>query len=530
MSVRSLNWLKFGGLVGLAFVLGLLFAGLLDLPAASAAQTRASQAGSVIPAVQTLVPAAATQPLTTLSDAFATVAEGVKPSVVYIRSRRTERSATARRVPPGFEEFFGRPQRNRGEPQVETGAGSGFVVSADGYILTNYHVVEDADEVMVRLSDRHEFKAKIVGTDQNTDLAVIKIDPRSVALTPARLGSSDATRVGEWVLAVGNPLQEELNFTVTSGIVSAKGRANLPLPNSGGSTIQDFIQTDAAINRGNSGGPLLNVRGEVIGINSAIFSQTGFNVGYAFAIPIDLAKQVMDQLIAHGKVERAALGVLVQDATQLDADYVKLPEIRGVKINEFTPGSPAQAAGLEAGDIVITVDGTPVEYTSQLQQVVGFKKPGTIAKIEVARKGGVRKTFNVRLVEQGATTQVAEQGHDSTPAEPTNNDAGEIKSRLGIGVETITPDMARQLGTNATHGVLVEDVDPYGPADGLLFPPAQRIDVITAVEGKAVRSEAELRSALKGFKAGEIVTLSVFQPQQAGGQGGTSIIRVKLAN
>jgi len=390
-------------------------------------------------------------------------------------------------------------------------------------------VVEDADEVMVRLADRHEFKAKIIGTDPNTDLAVIKVNPRSVHLTPARLGSSEATRVGEWVLAVGNPLQEELNFTVTSGIVSAKGRGRLPLPNSGGTAIQDFIQTDAAINRGNSGGPLLNVRGEVIGINSAIFSQTGFNVGYAFAIPIDLAKQVMEQLIANGKVERAALGVFVDDATQLDADYVKLPEIRGVKINEFTPGSPAQAAGLEAGDIIIAVDGTPVEYTAQLQQVVGFKKPGTIAKVEVARKGGVRKTFNVRLIEQGATTQVAEESHDSGSTAPTSSDADEIKGRLGIGVETITADLARQLGTTKTRGVLVDDVDPYGPADGLLFPPSQRIDVITAVEGNPVRSEAELRAALKSFKAGEIVTLSLFQPQAQNGQGGTAVVRLKLA-
>ena len=538
MSVRSLNWLKFGGLVGLAFVLGLLFAGLLDLPTTSAAQTRAGLSGTVVPAVQTTVPPAATQPLTALSDAFATVAEGVKPSVVYIRSRRTERPTASRRVPPGFEEFFGRPRRNQGEPQVETGAGSGFLVTADGYILTNYHVVEDADEVMVRLADRHEFKAKIVGSDQNTDLAVVKIEPQSVHLTPARLGSSDATRVGEWVLAVGNPLQEELNFTVTSGIVSAKGRGQLPLPNSGGTTIQDFIQTDAAINRGNFGGPLLNVRGEVIGINSAIFSQTGFNVGYAFAIPIDLAKQVMEQLIAKGKVERAALGVLVSDATQLDADYVKLAEIRGVKVNEFTPGSPAQAAGLEPGDIIITVDGAPVEYTAQLQQVVGFKRPGSIAKVEVARKDGVRKVFNVRLVEQGETAQLAQRNEDDTPNEPTNDDAGEIKNRLGIGVETLTPDLIREItasmqssssAISRTRGVLVDDVDPYGPADGLLFTPSQRINIITAVEGKPIRSESELRAALKQFKAGDIVTLSVFQPQAGSGQGGTSVVRVKLA-
>jgi serine protease Do len=264
MSSRSLNWLKFGGLVALAFALGLLFAGLLDLPSRSSAQE--AQVASAIPAVPApTIPAA--KPLVDLSDAFSAVADHVRPSVVYIRAQHTERP-NQRRLPPGMERFFPRFGPNR--PELEQGSGSGFVVSADGYILSNNHVVEGAETVIVRLLDRREFRAKVVGTDPNTDVALLKIDAKG--LPPVALGNSDDARVGSWVLAIGNPLGEGLTFTVTSGIVSAKGRALSTLPGRGAGSIQDFIQTDAAINPGNSGGPLVNVRGEVIGVNSAIAS------------------------------------------------------------------------------------------------------------------------------------------------------------------------------------------------------------------------------------------------------------------
>ena len=213
-----------------------------------------------------------------------------------------------------MERFF---PRFRQQPEIEQGSGSGFVISADGYILTNNHVVEGAEQVTVRLLDRREFKAKVIGTDPNTDVAVLKIDAKD--LPPVALGNSDDARVGEWVLAIGNPLGEGLTFTVTSGIVSAKGRALNGLPGRGQGSIQDFIQTDAAINPGNSGGPLVSVRGEVIGINSAIASETGFYSGYGFAIPINLARTVMNQLIESGKVHRAALGVSIADVTLNDA-------------------------------------------------------------------------------------------------------------------------------------------------------------------------------------------------------------------
>ena len=443
MSVRSLNWLKFGGLVGLAFVLGLLFAGLLDMPSSSAAQDPRVRLVHAEKSARTKEPAsAAGRPLVELSDAFAAVAEQVRPSVVYVRSQRTQRAATQRRLPPGFEEFFGGPRR-QGEPQIERGAGSGFIVSDDGYILTNNHVVDGADEVTVRLLDRHEFKAKVIGTDPNTDVAVIKISATGIALTPAVLGSSAATRIGEWVLAVGNPLQEQLSFTVTSGIVSAKGRGRLPLPGiERGTTIQDFIQTDAAINPGNSGGPLINVRGEVIGINSAIASPTGFNAGYAFAIPIDLAKTVMEQLITKGKVERSALGVSVHDASEEDAEYVGLPEIRGVRIETFSlANSPAQQAGLQPGDIIISLDGQPVEYTAQLQQLVGFRKPGEVVKVEVARKGGIRRTFNVRLIAQQEPRNLRRVSSSDSSDQTLEEESGKAATfeQLGLTVVPVTP-------------------------------------------------------------------------------------------
>lgn len=532
MSVRSLNWLKFGGLVGLAFALGLAFAGLLNRPTASLAQNRPASIDAV-PASQvtrTSSISASSMPLAALSDAFANVAEEVRPSVVYIQSRRTERVVgRQQQVPPGFEEFFGIPRnRGRNEPQVETGAGSGFLVSADGYILTNNHVVDGADQVTVRLLDRHEFTAKVIGTDANTDVAVIKIDTKGrVALKPATLGSSEATRVGEWVMAVGNPLSESLSFTVTSGIISAKGRGQLNLPGRQELSIQDFLQTDATINRGNSGGPLLNVHGEVIGINSAIYSPTGVSAGYAFAIPIDLARQVMDQLITKGKVERAALGVLVQDANAQDAEYVGLDGIYGVRINEFTDGSPAQAAGLQPGDIVVNIDGKRVEYTAQLQQLVGFRTPGEKVDVEVARKGGARKTYSVRLAPQTDRQELAAETGNASPNEP---DAGssEIRERLGATVSNLDAATFERLNIpGSPRGVLVETVDPYGPSDGLLTSPDTQTDIITAVEGRPIRSEADLRAAVKAARPGEIISLTVITPRR-NAPPVTRVVRVKL--
>jgi serine protease Do len=494
----------------LAFLVGLLLAGLLNLPGFSTAQEQDTRyAGGTAPPP----PTAAVANLQGLSEAFASVAEAVKPSVVFIKSgKRNDRDEQSRprlQLPPGFEEFMPRlPQMQ--PPEFQEAAGSGFVVTRDGYILTNDHVVDGSDDVTVRLLDRREFKAKVIGTDPGTDLAVLKIEATN--LTPAPLGDSDAARVGEWVLAVGNPLGESLTFTVTSGIISAKGRT-LQLPNVSDRSIQDFIQTDAAINPGNSGGPLVSTRGRVLGVNSAIASRTGFYSGYGFAIPINLARQVMDQIISNGEVRRSVLGIAVRNASANDAAYVGLPDIRGVLVEDFgTDSSGAKKAGLEPGDIIITVDGKPVEYVGQLQQRIAFRQPGETVKVEVARKGGVRKTYDVKLQAMPRATAVADR---RSAGEGDTGDAGAAMGRLGVTVAPVTrEDAARFELTAAQRGLLVTDVTAGGPSWGELVDTDRGgPDIILEVEGKAVKSTVELREMLKGMKPGEIVSLRVYNTQ-----------------
>jgi serine protease Do len=494
----------------LAFLTGLFLAGVLNIPGFSEAQQQDSRYAAETTRTATPPPAGVAN-LQTLSDAFASVAEAVKPSVVFIKSGRRNQpdEQTQPQLPPGFEQFM--PRLPQMQPEFQEAAGSGFVVSRDGYILTNAHVVDESDEVTVRLLDRREFKAKVVGTDEATDLAVLKIDASN--LTPAPLGDSDAARVGEWVLAVGNPLGESLTFTVTSGIISAKGRT-LALPNVSDRSIQDFIQTDAAINPGNSGGPLVNTGGRVLGVNSAIASQTGFYSGYGFAIPINLARQVMDQLISFGEVRRSVLGVTVRNASANDAAYVGLPDIRGVLVEDFgSDTSAAKKAGLQPGDIIITVDGKPVEYVGQLQQRIAFRKPGETVEVEVARKGGVRKTYDVKLQTLPGAAAVADR--KAGGADEEAGGAGASLGKLGITVAPVTRDDVAQLGLGPNQrGLLVTDVTAGGPSWGELADPERGgPDIILEVEGKPVKATAELRDAIKGMKPGEVVSLRVYNTQ-----------------
>jgi len=515
MSHGWLRRLSSGG-VGLAFAFGLLTAGLLHLPYQSAAQQQGTLSRSNVSSSKTTTPpSSSVAALQDLSEAFASVAEHIKPSVVYIKSGRkpeVARNAPRMQVPPGFEPFFRNFPPMQMEPQFQESSGSGFIVSKDGYILTNNHVVEGSDQVTVRLLDRREFKAKVVGTDPNTDLAVLKIDANN--LTAAPLGSSTDARVGEWVLAVGNPLGENLTFTVTSGIISAKGRS-LALPGQSERSIQDFIQTDAAINPGNSGGPLVSVTGQVIGVNSAIASETGYYSGYGFAIPIDLAHKVMDEIISSGRVHRAALGIRVQNATPNDAAYVGLPDVRGVLVQDFSENSPAQKAGIQPGDIIISVDGKPVDYVAQLQQQVGFRKPGEKVKVEVARKGGVRKTFDVALQEVASRdlAQRSSNAADST-ADSVNSGATSI-DLLGLTVQPVDQDAVQQFQLpQSDRGLLVTGVTPGGPAYGEIAEPDNGgPDIILSVEDKPVKTVADLRNVLKGYKAGDIVSLTLYNPQ-----------------
>jgi serine protease Do len=494
-----------------SFAAGLLLAGLFHFPKSSLGQGAApTQAVASPPGSSSAI-----QTLTGLSDAFSAIADRVRPSVVYIESRQRQETVERPVIPPEFAPLFPPffPQAPRGRSEFARSSGSGFIVSPDGDILTNAHVVDGAERVTVRLLDHRQFTARVIGTDPTTDVALIHIDADH--LTPATLGNSDAARVGEWVLAIGNPMGENLSFTVTSGIISAKGRS-LALPNSSERSIQDFIQTDAAINPGNSGGPLVNVRGEVIGINSAIASETGYYTGYGFAIPMNLARQVMDQLANGGKVRRSVLGVRVRNASENDAAYVGLSDVRGVVIEDLGDAdSPARRAGLEQGDVIVAVDGTPVDYVSQVQQAIAFRKPGETVKVDVMRKGGVRRTVKVTLEEAPAQNARAASARH-------NDDDSAPRGAVRIGSLGLTVEPGEEGGV---RGLVVTGVDPDGPsADHVTDPDAGGPDVIVAVEGKEVRTAAQLESVLKHAGRGSIVELRIFN---AAGQN-RRVERVKL--
>jgi serine protease Do len=487
----------------LAFTCGLVFASGMDLTSFSWAQggTAATVAS---PVSNRLAPPAGG------GTDFSVIAERVTPAVVAIRTERTvrprDRNQMRQQMPPGMEEFFDQFQGPR-TPQPMGGEGSGFVVTPDGYILTNTHVVAGADRVVVTMSDQRTFKARVVGTDSTTDVAVIKID--GSGFPTLAFGSDDASRIGEWVLAVGNPLG--LDFTVTAGIISAKGRGGreVQLPNAGNYTISDFIQTDAAINPGNSGGPLLNTRGEVIGINSAIASRTGFYSGYGFAIPISLAKSVMDDLVKFGRVRAAVLGISIADVNQEDASIAGLKSIAGVKVQEFTPpdASPAKRAGMEYGDIIIAIDGKPIDRVSALQRTIRTHKPGETVTVDAMRYGQ-KRTFKIALIERQPDARVA----STEPAETDKPAGGTSSGKLGISVEPVTADFAEKarLSGDQRMGARVVDVSNDGPARNKLFAETDIItEVVFPAPRKKINSPADLQSVLNGLKTGEYVSLRV---------------------
>jgi len=513
MSVKTRDWLKFGALVAMAFALGLAFASAFRLPTRGEAAVR-----SVL--LDTSRPIPQAKAAVDLGDAFASVAEHVKPAVVFIKSERRER-VTSRRSTPGLEDFFQIPRR----PQVEQGSGSGFIVSQDGYILTNNHVVQGADRVTVRLYDNREFTATTVGTDPSTDVAVIKI--QTTGLPTVRLGDADSTKIGNFVLAIGNPLGEAFTFTVTAGIVSAKGRLLAGL-NPSRYAIQDFIQTDAAINPGNSGGPLVNVRGEVIGINSAIASETGLYAGYGFAIPINLARTVMTQLIATGHVERAVMGVSIKDATQEDAEAVGLSTIRGVVVRDYTSDdSPAKRAGIQQGDVIVAVEGQPVQSVPQLQQRVGFKKPGDIVKVTLVRGKGQQQTVSVRLAAPPSSDVDVASDNDS----PRREEPASRQGPLGISVQPLTQEDVRDTDLRpilrSGGALVVTQVSPDGPAYQKLADASSGYpDIILKVNGQPTRTVADFRAAVSALKSREIATLSVLRRTPDGWLGDVVRIRV----
>ncbi len=500
-----------------AFVCGVVFASGMDLTRFGWAQGGFSN-GPVL-----LTPASSLLPEGTAS--IADVAERVTPAVVSIRATRTanRQRMNMRGAPPGMEEFL--EQFERQQPREQSGDGSGFIVSPDGYILTNNHVVAGASLLEVTMADRRRFRARIIGTDSTTDVAVIKVDAKGLPTIP--FGDDETLRIGEWVVAVGNPLG--LDFTVTAGIISAKSRGTeVRLPNSGGLAINDFLQTDAAINPGNSGGPLINLRGEVIGVNSAIASQTGFYSGYGFAIPITLAKAVMDDLIRDGKVRLPVIGIQVSEVDPEDAAAAGLSRITGVKVQAVSDGGPAAKAGIESGDVVITVAGKNVDRVSQLQRTVRSNNVGQTIPVEVMRFGK-KRTFNVKLEGAEALGTLASGDAARTPSErespatPTRIGA----SKLGITIEALTAEELSRLGSVVKQGVRVSEVKSDGAARGKLFAGS---DIITEIlhpgTRRPVKSVADVQQVIDDLKPGDYVGLQVMRV--AGGSSASLTVTLRV--
>jgi serine protease Do len=495
----ALSRARLGGAVAGAFVGGLVLASAFDRTPFGYAQSTSKPSAQEV------------RSLAEQSNAFVSIAEHVTPAVVSISSERDRQAVAAtprgRAAPPGMEDFF-RQFEPRQQGPAES-SGSGFIVSKDGYIMTNNHVVEGADRVTVTLNDRRTFPAKVIGRDPTTDVAVIKIDGGNVPFT--QLGDDEALRVGEWVIAIGNPL--DLENTVTAGIVSAKGRSISNLldrntPRGQGSlAITDFIQTDAAINPGNSGGPLVNIRGEVIGINSAIASPTGFYSGYGFAVPITLAKEVMDDIIRYGRVRRAVLGVGINSVTPNDAAAAGLKTIAGVRVDSYSgDDSPARTAGLQVGDIITAIDGKPVDRVNALQRVVRTHEPGETVAVTVQRFG-TQRTFKVRLAEAPGERTVAARDSAAAPVRA----GGVANSKLGISYEPVSAELAREANLSAEQrGVRVRNVATAGPAYEQLFEGDIITEIINPAPRRPVRTVADLQTATERIPSGQFVTLYVY--------------------
>ena len=450
-------------------VAALLAAGVLGSGAYGLAQSRTPD----LPAAPAGATAAA-QPATTLPD-FTRIVRANGAAVVNIQVTRA--AAPAEGEPPDgtdpfrwfFRNFPGpREPQSRGQGR---GVGSGFIVAPDGVVLTNAHVVAGAGEVTVRLSDRREFKARVVGTDRQTDVAVLKIDAKG--LPAVRIGQAREVSVGQWVVAIGSPYG--LENTVTAGIVSATSRA---LPSEG---YVPFIQTDVAVNPGNSGGPLFNLAGEVVGINSQIYSRTGGWQGLSFAIPIDVAVKVKDQLLAHGTVTRARLGIGIQEVDQALARSFGLDEPRGAVITSVEDAGPAAAAGLKSGDVVLSIDGQPILHTIDLARSVAERRPGETVKLEIWRERRAR-TIGATLGRQVEKTAVAV------------GDAGSQGPQLGLTVRAMSAAERGERGLEA--GLVVESVDGPAARAGI-----EAGDIILAINGTPVREFEQLRRLVRDARA-----------------------------
>ena len=444
---------------------------------------------------------------------FTDLVEEASPAVVNISTRQKmpERAVAGQPglpdlegLPPMFREFFERsiPQipRNPGGRQREAQSlGSGFIISPDGYIMTNNHVVADADEIIVRLSDRSELEAKLIGADPRSDVALLKVEGKDLPVV--RLGKADDLKVGEWVLAIGSPFG--FDHSVTAGIVSAKGR-NLP-----SDSYVPFIQTDVAINPGNSGGPLFNLQGEVVGINSQIFTRSGGFMGLSFAIPMEVAMQVADQLKADGKVTRGWLGVVIQEVNKDLAESFGLDKPAGALVAQVLEDGPADKGGLQVGDVILSLNGKPIIMSADLPHLVGGLKPGEKAELDVVRDGS-RKKLNVTvgtLPEEGQ--ELASSG-SAQGGERSNN-------RLGVTVVELTAEQKK--GLDLKGGVVVKEV-LNGPAAMIGLRPG---DVITHLNNQAIDSTSAFTQVAQELPKNRSVSMRVLR------QGRASFITFKLA-
>jgi serine protease Do len=403
-----------------------------------------------------------------------------------------------------FHEFFRRFFGEGGHPgsaEPRNSLGSGFIISQDGYIISNYHVVKDADEVTVKLSDRREFVAKLVGTDERSDIAVLKIDAKG--LPAVEIGKSADLKVGEWVLAIGSPFGFE--HSVTAGIVSAKGRA---LPNE---SYVPFIQTDVAINPGNSGGPLFNLDGEVVGVNSQIYSRTGGFMGLSFAVPIDVVMNVYDQIKANGSVKRGWLGVLIQDVTRELAESFGMAKPAGALVSKVLPDSPAGKAGIQTGDVITSFNGVAVELSAELPPLVGAARVGSDIPVDVIRNGR-RMSLKVPLGELPPAEQLALSGAESNAMPKNSKD-----DRLGLVVSDLN-EQQRQEAEVEQDGVLVTQV-AEGPALKAGITPG---DIILLVDNQRVASASELAKLVDGLPGGKSVPVLVQR------RGGPLFLALKL--
>ncbi|WP_047128387.1 DegQ family serine endoprotease [Xanthomonas arboricola] len=499
----------------------------MTLPLAACAQQPAPAAKDAAPIAANRSATPAPQLVAGLPD-FTNLVEQVGPGVVNIETTITRKDAMARQrrggpggqdggampgdeqMPEFFRRFFGPDFQMPGGPRQGPGGpgqgdddggiagksmGSGFIISADGYVLTNHHVVDGASEVTVKLTDRREFKAKVVGSDEQFDVALLKIEAKG--LPTVRLGDSNSLKPGQWVVAIGSPFG--LDHSVTAGIVSATGRSN-PYADQ---RYVPFIQTDVAINQGNSGGPLLNTRGEVVGINSQIFSASGGYMGISFAIPIDLAFSAAEQIKATGHVSRGMLGVAVGPIDSLKAQGLSLPDTRGALVNDIPAGSPAAKAGIEVGDVIRSIDGKDIQAYSDLPPMIGLMAPGTKVTLDVLRDGKPRKV----TVTLATLDSPAGNAAPRTAADDIKPSAQVSVELLGLQVADLTDTERSRLGLEAGQGVRISAVT--GSQARNTSPPLSPGQVILRVGRISVGSVVELNRVLAAYKKGDVIMVLI---------------------